>query len=239
MAELEGMRVLVVGASSGIGRTTARVLHEAGATVVGAARRTERIEELGIPAVHCDLLDPDECMRGAERAVELLGGLDALVSVAGLTHLTPLDEAGYGTWHTLLDTNLVGPALITRAVLAHLLAPTSAHRALYVSSDSARKPYPGMVLYGASKAALEMFSEGLHHEYPVIRSTHVMVGPTLDTEMMRDEDGDRLTPYLQRWIDEGFIRYAPQESPAVAEVILGLLRSDDPPHRADAVGPAI
>ena len=84
---LAGLRVLVVGASSGIGAATAALFVQHGARVVGAARRTERVQALGIDAVHCDLTDPASCEQVVGDAVALLGGLDALVVIAGLTVL--------------------------------------------------------------------------------------------------------------------------------------------------------
>ncbi len=232
---LQGLRVLVVGASSGIGAATTTLLHDHGARVVGAARRVERISELGVDAVPCDLLDPESCARAVAEAVDLLGGLDALVIISGLSMLVPLQQTTHADWQRVLDTNLVGPALVTRAALEHLQAPGSAGRVVFASSDSAALPYPGMVLYGTAKRGLEAFSDGLAHEYPALHSTYVVIGPTHDTEMGRDWDPELLTPWLQRWLDEGYLRFGPQLSAEVAEVFADVLRSPTPPRSVEAV----
>lgn len=238
VADGEGMRVLVVGASSGIGRATALALHDRGARVVAAARRIERLHDLGVErGVRCDVRRARDCADVVGAAVDALGGLDALVYVTGITMVRPILDADEAHWHEMLSTNLIGAALITRAALPHLLSGESEGRALYVSSDSARKPYPGLVAYGASKAALETFAEGLANEYPILRATHLMVGPTDDTEMGSDWDFAAVADWVERWLAEGYIRYATQKSPAVAERIVELLCDDDPPRAAEAVNP--
>ena len=185
----EPLRVLVLGASSGIGASAAKALVDAGARVVGAARRETRVAELeGVTAVACDVSVPEDCDRVVAAAVERLGGLDALVYAAGITWITPLDSTGPERWTEIFRTNLFGAAMVTRAVMPHLLSDTSDNRAVYLTSDSVEMPYPGLVAYGASKAALRAFCQGLAGEFVGLRVTEIMVGPTIDTEM-----GDALT----------------------------------------------
>ena len=86
--------------------------------------------------------------------MERLGGLDALVYTAGLSRINPLHEASLDDWAELFGTNVFGAAVVTRAALPHLLADGSQGRALYLTSDSAEKPYPGLVLYSSAKAAI-------------------------------------------------------------------------------------
>src|SRR5438094_10301617 len=83
--ELQGARVLVVGASSGIGREVARQLGTNGARVVLAARRADKLAEAiaevgpGATSVVCDVRDPEQCDAVVTAAVEQLGGLDVVV----------------------------------------------------------------------------------------------------------------------------------------------------------------
>jgi NAD(P)-dependent dehydrogenase (short-subunit alcohol dehydrogenase family) len=223
------LRVLVVGASSGIGATTARALVGAGARVAGAARRTDRLAELaGVLPVTCDVSRDDACDQAVQAAASEFGGLDAVIYAAGITPLTPLDRSGPEEWHEILATNVVGAAMITRAALPHLRAEGSDARALFLSSDSAVKPYPGLVAYGASKAALSAFCLGLASEFHELRVTEVMVGPTMDTEVSDHFDQDALPGWFARWSDEGFVRYGYQLSADVAAVIEASLRADRP-----------
>jgi NADP-dependent 3-hydroxy acid dehydrogenase YdfG len=230
------LRVLVVGASSGIGAATATALVGAGARVAGAARRIDRVAELaGVSPVRCDVTVEDECELAVAEAAEALGGIDAVIYATGLTGLTPLDSSSQPEWTRIFLTNVIGAASITRAALPHLRAETSDGRALFLSSDSAVKPYPGLVAYGASKAALSAFCLGLASEFPDLRVTEVMVGPTVDTEVGTHFEGQDLESWLNRWCDEGFVRYAYQMSASVAAVIIEALGHEQPAALAMAV----
>ena len=90
--DLTGKRAIVTGASSGIGRATARALAAAGVRVVGGARRVERLEtEI---ALELDVTDAGGCKEFVAAAVEQLGGLDILVNNAGLAlGRAPFDES--------------------------------------------------------------------------------------------------------------------------------------------------
>jgi NAD(P)-dependent dehydrogenase (short-subunit alcohol dehydrogenase family) len=227
--EGDPLRVLVVGASSGIGASTALTLIGAGARVVGAARRKDRIAKLeGVTAVACNVAAVDECDRAVEVAVSAMEGLDALVYATGTTGLTPLASTGPEAWTDIFTTNVFGAAMVTRAALPHLRAEGSDGRALFLSSDSAIKPYPGLVAYGASKAALAAFCLGLASEFGDLRVTEVMVGPTVDTEVGDHFDSEAFGDWFTRWCDEGFVRYGYQMSADVAAVILDTLRAKKP-----------
>jgi NAD(P)-dependent dehydrogenase (short-subunit alcohol dehydrogenase family) len=232
-----GMRTLVVGASSGIGRELVVQLVGQGARVAASARRTERLAELqGAEPLACDVRQPEHCDQLVAEAVERLGGLDALVFAAGVSRFTPLDSAGSDDWLDILRTNVVGAALVTRAALPHLTASSSQGRAVFLSSDSAAAPYPGLVAYGVSKSALGAFCLGLKGEYPALRVTDVCVGPTSDTEVSDHMDPELFGYWLDRWFAEGWIRYALQTPAEVVAVILEALRSDAPPAFVEAHG---
>lgn len=231
----DALRVLVVGASSGIGASTAATLALAGARVVGAARRERRIAELeGVIPVVCDVNVAEACDRAVEEAVDALGGLDALVYAVGRTGLTPLDSAGQDEWTQIFVTNVIGAAMISRAALSHLRAEGSDGRAVFLSSDSVAKPYPGLVAYAASKAALSAFCQGLASEFGELRVTEVMVGPTVDTEVGDHFDPEEFAGWFTRWCNEGFVRYGYQLSADVAAVIADTLRSEQPDGRVMA-----
>lgn len=228
------LRVLVLGASSGIGASAAKALVDSGARVVGAARREARVAELeGVTAKACDVSVPEDCDRVVAAAVEQLGGLDALVYAAGVTWITPLDSTGPERWSEIFSTNLFGAAMVTRAAMPHLLSETSDNRAVYLTSDSVEMPYPGLVAYGASKAALRAYCQGLAGEFAGLRVTEIMVGPTIDTEMGERFD-ETIVGWLARWTDEGYIRFGYQLSADVARVIVDTLRSQAPEGRVTA-----
>jgi NAD(P)-dependent dehydrogenase (short-subunit alcohol dehydrogenase family) len=227
-----------VGASSGIGRGLAAGLAEQGALVVGAARRVDRIKELsGVTPVGCDVTARGDVESLVETAIGVLGGLDALVYATGLGRLNPLDRAEYDDWIELFSTNLFGAALLTKAALPHLLAEGSQGRALYLSSDSADKPYPGMVIYGTSKAALSAYASGLASEFPSLRVSEILVGPTAGTEVANHFDPDLFGELLPKWFEQGFVHFDMLQVDDVVAMIIAAMAAEDPPTRVIATGP--
>ncbi|MFC0203850.1 glucose 1-dehydrogenase [Novosphingobium soli] len=115
---LEGRRALVTGASSGLGRHFARVLAEAGAEVVLAARRTAALEELAAQigkrarCVPLDVTDP----ASVAAAVAAAGPIDVLVNNAGVSRAQPVLEVGVEDYDYVMDANLRGAFLVATAV---------------------------------------------------------------------------------------------------------------------------
>src|SRR5689334_11106195 len=103
---VQGKRAIVTGASSGIGAATARLLAEAGATVAGGARRTERLEtEVALPL---DVTDSESCARFVDEAVARLGGVDILVNNAGLSRgRDPVWEASEQDEREVVEANVL------------------------------------------------------------------------------------------------------------------------------------
>lgn len=232
-----GGRLLVSGASSGIGRATVEAATEAGWKVAAVARRKTLLhalaDETGATPVVADVTDERKCETLIEQAVEALGGLDALVYAAGVVPLRDLDHADTTTWLDVLTTNVVGASLVTAAALLHL-EPEG--RVVYLSSDSVERPFPGLVPYAASKAALEALGRGWPIEHPDVRFTVVKVGPTL-TGMADGWDPGDASRHFERWYAEGYIdQQAPaQEASVVAHAIVALLGDPDPPATVSVV----
>ena len=163
MSTLASQRLLVVGASSGIGRACAVSAAAAGARVALAARRSDRLGEAareagaGAIPLACDVTDPASCERAVAEAAAAFDGLDGLVYAAGIARPTLLRDAAQSDWRAALDTNLIGASLITRAALPHLRA--SRGRAVYLSSISSEDPIPrpAMGLYVVSTGTWELW----------------------------------------------------------------------------------
>jgi NAD(P)-dependent dehydrogenase (short-subunit alcohol dehydrogenase family) len=233
MSELAGRRVLVVGASSGIGRAIAQRLAGEGARVAAAARRVDRLQELveesgsGMESIACDVRDPISCEYVVARTVELFGGLDALVYAAGIALLMGLDEAGDEAWRESLAVNVVGPSLITRAALPHL--ETSQGKAIFLSSIAAQDhpPRRGLGLYVTAKAAMNKLVASWQAEQPGVSFTRVNVGDTGATEMAVEWDPAEGGEYVREWIDRGLMFGRSMLPESVARHILSLLASDE------------
>jgi 3-oxoacyl-[acyl-carrier protein] reductase len=169
---LQGRRIVVTGASSGIGRATARILGRAGAHVAihfnthaDAARRVlEEIEASGGRAVviQADLTDPPSRDAFLHDAIEALGGLFALVNVAGGTvRREPVGELSRATWMDTLELNLTAPFFLAQQAFSHM-RKNGGGRIVNVSSIGVK--YGGSrdtVHYAAAKSALETASLGL------------------------------------------------------------------------------
>ena len=120
------MRTVVVGASSGLGRSIATGLGQRGATVALLARRNDRLvdaaKEAGNDAlaIVCDVTDESSCRSAIHDAADGLGGIDALVYTPAVGPLGHLVDVSAETWRKTFDTNVIGAALITAAAMPHL-----------------------------------------------------------------------------------------------------------------------
>jgi len=205
--DLDSFRILVVGASSGIGRAVGVQAARAGADVALAARRTDRLDHAVEAAggrsfaIACDVRDERQCADAVDRAAERFGGLDAVVYAAGTSPLVRTADADGELWRTLFETNVVGAALVARAAMPHL--ESGGGRLVLLGSSSVGRPYPGLVAYASSKAALHEMARGLRNEYPWLRLTTFIVGPTM-TEFADSWDPELAGEMFSRWSVEGY-----------------------------------
>jgi 3-hydroxy acid dehydrogenase/malonic semialdehyde reductase len=156
--------VLVTGASSGFGAAIARRFAAAGAQVIAAARRTDRLADLasetGARAVELDVRDSS----AVERAIGGLGEIDVLVNNAGLAlGLDPAQSASLPDWEQMIDTNCTGLVYCTRAALPGMVERGRGH-VINMGSVAADYPYPGGNVYGATKAFVRQFSLNLRSD---------------------------------------------------------------------------
>src|SRR5271166_6615803 len=198
----EGTRVLVTGASSGIGAGLAEAFAGAGATVGIAARRRDRLAEvLERCRAHssdsamwvADLAEPAAVDRLADDALREFGGIDILVNNAGIPkrrHVTKLDAA---TVEAVMTINYFSPVRLTLALLPQMLERGSG-RVVNVSSVAAPLSSPGEAAYSASKAALAVFSETMVVDLwdTGVKITVVYPG-VVDTELFTLPDNDPFT----------------------------------------------
>jgi NAD(P)-dependent dehydrogenase (short-subunit alcohol dehydrogenase family) len=207
--ELTGRRVVVVGASSGIGEAVAVQAATAGARVVVAARRLDRLEAVvercgdGAAAVACDVRDPASCDALIARSVEHLDGLDAVIYSTAIDPLARLVDTDAELWADVLTTNVVGASLVCRAAVPHLAATTG--RYVFVSATSVGRPLPGMGAYETSKAALEELARAWRSEHPEIGFSTVAVGNTLGTEVTARWDPQLLGELGAQWAQRGYV----------------------------------
>jgi NAD(P)-dependent dehydrogenase (short-subunit alcohol dehydrogenase family) len=123
---LDGKVAVVTGASSGLGERFARVLHASGATVVAAARRTDRLDALaadcpGLVAVTCDVSRDDDCERLIATAVDHAGHLDVLVNNAGIGTPMPAEDEPAEQFRQVVDVNLNAVFVLSQLAGRHMI----------------------------------------------------------------------------------------------------------------------
>ncbi len=158
---LAGRTALVTGATAGIGAATARALHAAGADVVLAARRRDRLESLASELAGARAVELD--VRDAARVESALAGesLDIVVANAGLGRgLDPIQAGEVGDWDEMIDTNVKGLLHVVRATLPPMLERGSGDIVL-LGSVAGRQVYPGGNVYCATKHAVRALYEAM------------------------------------------------------------------------------
>jgi NAD(P)-dependent dehydrogenase (short-subunit alcohol dehydrogenase family) len=185
-------RVLITGASSGVGLAAARRFVDEGAAVALLARRGDRLatlcDELGEKAYAfpVDITDPDAVAEAVVGADEALGGLDIVVNAAGMVIPASLDALDARTWRQVLDVNLSGTFYVAREAALRMRA-NGGGVIVNVGSDLASYGYPEFAHYCAAKAGVVGLTKALAAELaPDIRVNVVCPGP-IDTPMMEGE----------------------------------------------------
>ncbi len=160
--------VVITGASSGFGKACAERFVNEGWKVVAAARRTSRLKQLqqDLGKDNClihplDVTDFDSIKQFETYLVNLNQPIDLLVNNAGLAlGLSPAHQANWQDWQTMIETNVLGLAKMTRAILPYMVENNSGH-IINLGSIAGSYPYPGGNVYGATKAFVEQFSLNL------------------------------------------------------------------------------
>lgn len=174
-----GLRLLVVGASSGIGHAVAQCAADLGAKVAVAARRTDLLtalaESVGGVAFELDVEDTVAINEVVGRAAEALGGLDAVVFTSTVVPFAHIEDTDVTTWVHAFAVNAVGANNVLRASLPHL---SDNGVVLIASSHDVGRPRAGVAAYSASKAALDEILHSWRSEHPELSIVRVGIGPT-------------------------------------------------------------
>lgn len=202
METLKNKRILVAGATGGIGMAAARMLHQSGARVYLTGRRQEKLEELasglglGLDRVKAaDFSDPSsiEALREAYFSVE--EGIDVLVNAAGVGIIKPLEQLSLEDFMTSLHHNLVGPFLLLKQFLPSM---KEVKKGLIINIPGilGKVPMAGAAAYSASKYGLVGMMQSVREEIKRtdIRITQLYLGgvdtpfwDTIDLRVQRDK----------------------------------------------------
>ncbi|MBI2693048.1 SDR family NAD(P)-dependent oxidoreductase [Mycobacterium nebraskense] len=246
MNRLEGKRVLVTGAASGIGQATALRLLDEGAIVVASdvaeggldatrVRADEAATAGRLTTMPMDVGNEGSVIDGVSLAVETLGGLDSLVNAAGILRAAHTHQTSLELWNQIVGVNLTGTFLVVREALPALLAnPRSA--IVNFSSTSASFAHPYMAAYAASKGGIQAFTHSLALEYARDGLRAVCVAPGSIKSGITDATGgyipkdadwtlfSRLMPILPTTVESSGTGMA---DPSVVAGVIAMLVSED------------
>lgn len=228
--DLEGKAVVVTGGGNGIGRQVVLELLRRGARVAAVDIRQEGLNEtIGLAAAGdrlvtfvADITDRDATGSLPAKVVDALGAADVVINVAGIIQpFVLLKDLDYEAIERVVNVNLYGTIHVVKAFLPHLLERPTAHLA-NVSSMGGFLPVPGQTIYGATKAAVKLMTEGLYAE---LLDTNVGVSVVMpgavETEITAHSGVDIRSEAAEG--DSGFPTTSPQKA---AKIILDGIQDD-------------
>ena len=190
---IEGKIVVITGASSGLGESTARHLAKLGATVVLGARRKDRLDTIvkdiqanggKALAVTVDVTRRAEVEGLVKKAIDTYGKVDVLVNNAGIMPIAPLALLKVDEWDRMIDINIKGVLYGIAAALPHMQKQKSGH-IINISSVFGIKVFaPGGTVYCATKNAVRFLTEGLRMETRADKIRCTIISPgAVDSEL--------------------------------------------------------
>lgn len=180
--DLRGRVACVTGASSGLGQRAADVLADAGARVVGVARRADALEEwadkIGKPAatVTADLSDRAAITQIAAQICAPFGAPDIIVHAAGINTREGADDVTEAGWDVTMNLNLAAPFFLTQALVPAMKAK-SWGRVVNFASLQTTRAFPGGVAYGASKAGIGQLTRAMAEAWSRFGINANAIGP--------------------------------------------------------------
>jgi NADP-dependent 3-hydroxy acid dehydrogenase YdfG len=226
---------LITGASSGLGAAIALGMAARGWKISIGARRADRLAETaekaraeGAAEVHAgalDVTDDASVERFFAASESAVGVADVIVNNAGASRIHDLEQTDTRWLRTEIETNLIGPMLVTHRALAPLLAAGTPGDVVMITSDAARRPRPGQLAYGASKAGLENYADGLSLalEGRGVRVIKLRLGPALS----EFSAAWNLTPELIQSQMEYWASFGLRDARMITQGNMGLLLPQD------------
>lgn len=184
------MNILITGASSGFGLEATKLFIQHGHTVIGLARRHDKLLEMkkslgeNFYPLTADMQNLESVQEGIENLPEPFDTIDVLINNAGLAlNLKPAFDVDFNDWQTMIDVNIRGLSYITHLVLPQMVARNDGY-IINISSTAGNYPYYGSNIYGPTKAFVTSFSMNLRADLvgKNIRVTNVEPGLCSDTE---------------------------------------------------------
>lgn len=215
--------ILITGASSGIGKTTAKLFHDKGWNVIATMRSPEKEDELTqLPntlVTRLDVTDSASIQAAVAEGIKAFGKIDALLNNAGYGAYGPLEAFPMDRIKRQFDTNVIGLIETTKAVLPHMRANGSG-TIVNISSIGGQMTFPLGALYHGTKFAVEGISEAMHFELEAAGIKTKIVEPG----MIATDFGGRSFDFVN---DEAMTEYQP-----VVQALFGAWGSEEMAARA-------
>jgi NAD(P)-dependent dehydrogenase (short-subunit alcohol dehydrogenase family) len=230
------MKVVVVGASSGLGRCIAIDRGQRGDQVALLARRKDRLDDAaaeagsGSVAIACDVTDESSVRDAIDGAAAELGRIDALIYATAVGKLRKIIDVDATEWRQALDTNVIGASLVTAAAVPHLEASDGVATFISTVQGQITPPWPGLGAYAVSKAALNKLVEAWRAEHPKVGFTRVTVGECAGgegdamTQFANDWDQDLAVEVMPTWIERHYMTGLLIDVDEVLRVMDGVLQ---------------
>jgi len=171
VTDLKGKSVIITGGSRGIGRETARMFLQRGASVSITGRSSSALEKtagelrlIGPPllTVCADVSVEDDCRRTVDTVMNNFQGIDILINNAGMSGRGTLAESDIGLYRTLMGINFLGPVMMSRLCLDEIRKNRGS--IVFISTLAALRGIPGLSHYSSSKMPLTAFSQAIRGE---------------------------------------------------------------------------
>lgn len=160
---------LITGASSGIGKATARTFAEEGFNLILCGRRQQKLEELqqelqkkcSVHLLNFDVRNKEEVFSNIESLPPKMANIDILINNAGNAHgLDPIQDGSVEDWDTMIDINVKGLLYVSKAIIPKMTERASGH-IINIGSTAGKEVYPNGNVYCASKHAVDAITQGM------------------------------------------------------------------------------
>lgn len=221
----------VTGATSGIGKATAEAFAGAGIDLILCGRRQERLDEVAaelaskvnVTTLLFDVRDKDAVSKAVDSLSDEWKNVEILVNNAGNAHgLGTLDQGDTDDWDAMIDGNVKGLLYVSKAIIPLLLARGKGH-IVNISSIAGKQTYVNGAVYCASKAAVEVISEGMRLELTQhgIKTTNVAPGAVETEFSLVRFKGD------EEKADKVYQGFEPLQAGDIADAILYAVNAPD------------
>ncbi len=206
LATLKGKVILVTGAARGLGAAICRILTEEGAILVATDVNAPLLEESvadilaaggKIAGYAMNVTDENSVEETLQSVIEEHGRIDAVINNAGIDYTKSIEELSYDEWRSVIDVNLTGPFIVTKAVYPYMKKQGNGH-IINITSTACKRAWPNASAYHASKWGLTGLSHAIHSEArkDKIKITALVAGG-MQTPFLLDRFPDIDTNLLQ------------------------------------------